>query len=447
MEQLMNSVTCCGKLAKLVVGAALMIGCADWVHAGTGDWAQWRGPKRDNLSTETGLLKDWPAGGPALAWEIKGLGGGYSSVSIADGKIFTMGSFVNDPPKIKFEPQVDPKTGKPKRPPVDETTYVIALDLTGKILWKTPLGSTGGGGGYVGSRCTPTVDGALAYALSDNGELICVAVADGSMVWQTNLSKDLGGQMMSGWGYSESPTIDGDKLLVCPGGKGGTVAAFDKKTGKVLWRSKEFTDAASYASLVPTDIGGAHQYVVLTAAHVAGIGADGSLLWKADRKGQTAVIPTPIVKDNVVFVTSGYGVGCNAFKVEGSSTALKAEAVYDNKEMKVHHGGVILLGDHVFGASDPEILTCMSLKDGSVAWKERVAKGALAYADGRLYLRSERTGVVYLFEPSLEGYKEHGQLKQPDRSNKNAWAHPVIAGGKLYLRDQGVLLCYDITAK
>ena len=278
--------------------------------------------------------------------------------------------------------------------------------------------------------------------------MICVAAADGKTVWQTNLAKDLGGQMMSGWGYSESPTIDGDKLLICPGGKGGTVAAFDKKTGKVLWRSKDFTDAASYASLVPTDIGGAHQYVVLTAAHVAGIGADGSLLWKADRKGQTAVIPTPIVKDNLVFVTSGYGVGCNAFKVEGSSTALKAEAIYDNKEMKVHHGGVILLGDHVFGASDPEILTCMSLKDGSVTWKERVAKGALAYADGRLYLRSEHRRRLSFRSVARRIQGTRASLfKQPDRSNKNAWAHPVIAGGKLYLRDQGVLLCYDIKAK
>ena len=195
---------------------------------------------------------------------------------------------------------------------------------------------------------------------------------------------------MSGWGYAESPTIDGDKVICSPGGKEGTLAALDKKTGKVIWRSKGFTDSASYASLVPAEIGGTHQYVVLTDADVAGIGADGALLWKAERKGATAVIATPVVKDNLIFVTSSYKVGCNLVTVEGSSTALTAKETYANTEMKVHHGGVIGLGDYVYGSNDPGILTCMSIKDGKVVWKDRsVGKGSLAYADGRLYLRAE----------------------------------------------------------
>lgn len=433
-----------------MVGSALVFGCAEMVFSASGDWPQWRGPNRDDISTETGLLKEWPKNGPPLAWEVKGVGRGYSSLSISSGKIFTMGSFVNDPPRIKIEstPTVDAKTGKPGRPPVDETTFVIALDLAGKVLWKTEVGPTGDGGGYVGPRCTPTVDADKLYALADNGDLVCLATADGKEIWHVNLQKDLGGQMMSEWGYAESPTVDGDKLICCPGGAQGTLAALDKNTGAIAWRSKQLTDPSSYASLVPADIGGARQYVVLTNASVAGIGTDGAVLWKARRRGQITVCPTPIVKDNIVYVTSGLGAGCNAFKVEGSSTALKAEPLYANTNMNNYHGGVILIGDDVFGSSDPGVLTCMSFKDGSVIWKQRsVGKGSLAYADGHLYLRAEGSGDIALIEASHDGYKEHGILKQPDRSRKAAWPHPIIAGGKLYLRDQDILLCYDVKAK
>ncbi|HZK80676.1 MAG TPA: PQQ-binding-like beta-propeller repeat protein, partial [Humisphaera sp.] len=377
----------------------------------------------------------------------------FSSVSIVGGKIYTMGSFANETPvaaEKKEEPKADSKDPrkKKKRAPVNETTAVLALDASGKILWKTNISPTGDGGGYHGPRCTPTVDEGHVYALSDVGDLVCLDAENGKEIWRVNFPKDLGGKMMSGWGYAESPTIDGDKVICSPGGKNGTLAALDKKTGKVIWRSKDFTDSASYASLVPAEIGGTHQYVVLTDADVAGIGADGSLLWKAPRKGATAVVATPVVKDNLVFVSSGYGIGCNQFKVEGSSTALTAAESYANKDMKVHHGGLICLGDYVYGSNDPGILTCMSIKDGSVAWKDRsVGKGSLAYADGRLYLRAEGSGTVALVDASPEGYKELGQLKQPDRSHAAAWPHPVIAGGKLYLRDQDVLLCYDIKAK
>lgn len=438
------------KLWKLTLGLALAFGCAASALAAVGDWPQWRGPNRDNISKETGLLKDWPENGPPLAWEAKGLGGGYSGVSVAGGKIFTMGSYRNDPPTIvvdKNAPKVDSK-GRKKRPPVDEYTSVIGLDLSGKIVWSTKVGPTGDGGGFHGPRCTPTYDEGHLYAVSDPGILVCLDADTGKEIWRVNYAKDLGGQMMSGWGYAESPTIDGDKVICSPGGKNGTLAALDKKTGKVIWRSKDFTDRSSYASLVPADINGAHQYVVLTDASVAGIGEDGALLWRADRKGSTAVIATPVVDGNLIFVTSSYGIGCNLFTVEGSSTALKAAQSYANKDMKVHHGGVIRLGDYVYGSNDPGILTCMSIKDGKVVWKDRsVGKGSLAYADDRLYLRSESTGDVALIEATTDGYKEHGILHQPDRSDLKAWPHPVIAGGKLYLRDQDILLCYDLKAK
>ena len=356
--------------------------------------------------------------------------------------------------RVKEGREGRPQDGKkPKRvqgPPIDETTAGLALDLSGKLLWRTNIGKTTpqGAPDWSGTRCTPTVDGDRLYAIGDAGELVCLAVGDGKLIWQVNLRTDLGGSV-GGWAYTESPTIDGDKLICCPGGKQGTVAALDKKTGAVIWRSKELTDQASYASLVPAEIGGAHQYVILTPATVAGIGTDGAVLWKIERKGATAVIPTPVVKDNLVFVTSGYGVGANLIKVEGSATSLKADQVYGgNKDMIIHHGGVVCLGDAIYGATDKGMVEAISLKDGSLIWKDRsVGKGSLAYADGRLYLRSEGSGDVALVEATHDGYKEHGILKQPDRSKRGAWAHPVISGGKMYLRDQDILLCYDIKAK
>lgn len=398
----------------------LLTACSAW--GTSGDWPQWRGPLRDNVSTETGLLQDWPEGGPKLVWEAKGLGVGYSTVAVARGKIYTMGDHGDE-------------------------ADVIALDLGGKHLWTTKIGKSGGD--HPGTRCTPTVDGDRVYAIGQYGDLVCLEAGDGKLVWHKNLRQDLSGSM-GGWGYAESPLVDGKQLVCTPGGPRGTLAAFDKMTGNVLWRSKDLTDGAQYTSLVAADIEGVHQYVVLTGSSVAGVAADGKVLWHAPRKGQTAIVPTPVVDGNLVYVASGYGVGCDLFRISKAGEQFKAEQVYHKSEMVVHHGGLIRLGDYVYGYSDkkPNGLTCMELKTGKVAWKNRsVGKGSLAYADHRLYLRSEGSGEVALIAATAKGYEQHGLLKQPDRSRENAWAHPVIAGGKLYLRDMDVLLCYDVKAK
>ncbi|HEY6168887.1 MAG TPA: PQQ-binding-like beta-propeller repeat protein, partial [Verrucomicrobiae bacterium] len=235
------------------------------------------------------------------------------------------------------------------------------------------------------------------------------------------------------------------------GGDQGAVVALNKKTGVLIWRTKELTDPAAYASLVPVEIGGARQYIVFTGASVAGVAAaNGKMLWHSERIGKTAVIPTPVWKDNLVFVTSGYGIGCNLIKVSGSGNAFKAEQLYANTDMAVHHGGIVLLGDHVYGMSgrrDIECI-CMELKSGKVVWSDKsVGKGAIAYADGHLYLRSESKGEVALVEATPAGYKEKGRFTQPERSARMAWPHPVIAGGKLFLRDQDKLFCYDVKGK
>jgi outer membrane protein assembly factor BamB len=391
----------------------------------TAEWPTWRGPARDDLSKDAGLLKEWPKGGPPLAWEAKGLGSGFSSVSVAGGRIFTMGD-------------------------ADGVESVYALNAAdGKPLWSTKVGPPGAVN-HPGSRSTPTVDGDLVYALDPLGDLVCLKAADGKEVWHVHLEHDLGGKH-PGWAYAESPLIDGDHLICTPGGKQGTLAALDKKTGKVVWRSEGVTDPAAYSSPVPTEIGGTPQIVQFTSESVFAVAPDtGKLLWRAERKGKTAVIPTPIIHDNLVYVTSGYGVGCDLFKIDTTTSEFKPEKVYANTVMVNHHGGVILYQDNVYGYSDKAGWTCQKLADGQAVWQENKAlgKGAIAYADGHFYLRAEGgAGTVVLIDATPDGFKERGRFDPPDRSQLNAWPHPVITGGKLYIRDQEVLLCYDVTAK
>jgi outer membrane protein assembly factor BamB len=385
-------------------------------------WPQWRGTNRDGVSAETGLLKEWPAGGPPLAWKTDGLGAGYSGVSIADGGIFTMG----DGP---------------------DSSFIYGLDeKDGKRLWSARLGRPGERGGYHGPRATPTVDGALVFGLGQFGDLVCVERNTGRERWRTSLSKDFDGRA-GGWGYSESPLIDGDKLICSPGGPQGTLLALNKETGAVIWRTKDFTDSAEYSSPIVTEIAGERQYIQLTGNSVAGVAAgDGRVLWRASRRGSTAVIPTPIFHDNHVYVTSGYGIGCNLFKITKAGSDFKAEEVYANKVMVNHHGGVVRVGEHLYGHSDRGGWTCQAFKSGNVVWSEKgIGKGSLVCADGHLYLRSEGSkGTVALIEAAPAGYKEKGRFDQPQRSGKESWPHPVVANGKLYLRDQDLLLCYDV---
>jgi outer membrane protein assembly factor BamB len=321
----------------------------------------------------------------------------------------------------------------------------------GKVAWMTPVGRNyeNKNPDWGSPRCSPSTDGKLIFSLAPHGELTCVDVTSGKEKWHKNLESDFGGRS-GGWKYSESPLLDGDNVVCMPGGSKGTVLALKKETGDVVWQSKELTDNAEYPSLVPVEIGGVKQYLALTQKSLAGIAAaDGKVLWRNDRPGKTAVIPTPVYKDGIVFVTSGYGVGCNAFKITESGGKFAAEQVYANTEMKNHHGGVILLGDHVYGF-DEGMLKCLELKTGNVVWKDRsVGKGSIAYADGNFVVRSEAKGKseIALVEASPAGYKEKGRFKQPEYGPKNTWAHPVIIGGRLYLRDWETLYCYDVKAK
>jgi outer membrane protein assembly factor BamB len=387
------------------------------------DWPQWRGPDRTGVSRETGLLKEWPAGGPPRVWLYKNAGNGYSGPAIFGGKLFTMGTR-------------------------ESAEILIALNAnTGEELWTARIGPVLQNGWGDGPRGTPTVNGGHVYTLGGQGNLICASVSDGKVLWRASM-QDLGGKI-PGWGYTESVLVDGEKVVCTPGGEKGALAALDKTTGKLLWQAKEFTDAAQYSSIVSADHDGSREYIQLTTQNVVGISsADGKLLWKSAFPGRTAVIPTPIFHDDSVYVTAGYGAGCKLVKLGAANQVSEG---YANQQMKNHHGGIVLAGDFLYGYSDGIGWLCQEFKTGKEVWSERKAfdKGALSCADGMLYCLEEKSGAVALVEASPKGWKEHGRLTlDPQTTIRNPqghiWTHPVVANGKLYLRDQDLIFCYDV---
>jgi outer membrane protein assembly factor BamB len=399
------------------------------------DYPTFRGVNRDGHSASTGLARKWPEGGPKLDWQVKGIGGGYASVIAVGDKLYTIGDIGN------------------------EIKLVCLGAADGKVVWTAPVGKAykqARNPDWWGARPTPSSDGKVVIALGDLGDLVCVDAASGKEKWRKHLKSDFGGKVTQ-WEYSESPLIDGDQVALICGGEKGAVVALKKETGELVWQSKEFTDGAEYTCLVPAELGGVRQYVAQTMKSVAGVSAkDGKLLWRADFPGNVAVIPTPIVKGDMVFASCGYNIGHVGYKISAAGGAFKAEKVYEGREMINHHGGVILVGDHLYGISDKGpnkskgVLRCMELKTGKVVWEtEAVSKGSIAYADGLLVCRSEREkGTVVLVEASPTGFKELGRFEQPGVTKEwPTWAHPTIANGKLYLRDYDLLLCYDLKGK
>ena len=387
------------------------------------DWPNWRGSNRDGLSKETGLLQEWPTGGPHKIWSSDKAGLGYSGFSISNGTLFTLGAF-------------------------EQEEHLLAFDAaTGKKLWSLPVGKLLANSWGDGPRMTPSVADGKVYALGGKGSLLCVDARTGKRIWQVHMVNDLGGKVPN-WGYTESVLVDHDRVICTPGGKRGTIAALDAKTGKVLWRSTEFTDEAQYSSPIVTTHKGKRQYIQLVMKNLVGIEANsGDLLWKSPWSGRTAVIPTPIYNHGYVFITTGYGVGCKLVSIENGG----AKDVYENKTMKNHHGGVIKLGDFLYGYSDGYGWVCLDFKKGELKWNEKKAlgKGAIAYADNRFYCLSESDGNVVLIEANPAGWKARGEFTMSPQTKKRStrgkiWTHPVISNGKLYLRDQELIHCYDL---
>ncbi len=390
------------------------------------DWPQWQGPERTNISAETGLLGAWPEDGPKQVWVSRAGGLGYSGMAVVGDTIYTMGAR-------------------------DDAEFLIALDVaSGKEKWSSQVGQLLTNRWGDGPRCTPTIDGDRVYALSGQGVLVCANTDDGNIRWQST-ANSLGGKKPN-WGYCESVLIDGDHVVWTPGGKKGAVAAMNKMTGDPVWQSEGFTDGAQYASITIAQIHGQRQYIQLVMKQLVGIDAKtGERLWQTDWSGRTAVIPTPIHHDGRVYISSGYGAGCKQISIDAKNEVTE---VFVNGVMKNHHGGVVRLGEHLYGYSDGPGWTCQRWEDGEKVWAEKgkLGKGSLTYADGRLYLLDERRGNVVLLDPNPDGWSEKGrftlspqtELRKP---SGRIWTHPTVANGRLYLRDQELIMSYDISSK
>lgn len=391
-------------------------------NAATG-WPHFNGPAGDNRSTETGLLTSWPENGPPVTWRITGLGEGYSSVSVQGDRIFTMGT----------------KNGR---------EMVIALNSRdGQTAWSVPTGGgVFGDGNGNGPRSTPTIDGDKLFVLGAQGDLLCLKIADGSKVWSTNILQQFQGSNIT-WGISESPLIDGENLICTPGGRAGTVVALNKTSGQVVWRSQvPGNPKAAYASPIVLEVGGVRQYAVFTSNGVVGVRArDGVAMWGDDGSSNgTANCSSPVAVGDRVFSASGYGKGGACVQLRSTRGATTANRIYHTPDMKNHHGGLVAVDGTVYGSSDPGVLVSLDAATGRVNWRDRsVGKGAITYADGHLYVRSEK-GDVALVKATPAGYQEVGRFSQPNRSGRPAWPHPVVVDGRLYLRDWDSLIAFDV---
>ncbi len=388
-----------------------------------GDSPQFRGPRRDGQAGGgNNISNNWPRTGPKPEWSAGGLGEGFSAVSVANGRVYTMGL-----------------TG------TDEKVFALN-ERDGRPGWAV---STGGGayrdGTGDGPRCTPTVDGDRIYALGALGDLVCLDARTGQRRWHKNVLREFGGNA-GHWGICESPLIDGDKVIVTPGGRGATIVALNKNNGNEIWKSRVPSDPGpGYASAIAVEVGGVRQYVNFTARGLVGVRAnDGEFLWQSNSSANgTANCSAAVFHDNHVFYGSGYGTGGSCLKLESNGNTTRAEEVYKTKDMKNHHGGMVVVDGFLYGC-DEQILTCLDMLSGKVMWKERSpGKGSITFADGMLIVRDEQ-GPLTLVEANSQRYVEKGQFDQPNRSRRQAWAYPVVANGHLLLRDQETLFCYDL---
>lgn len=397
----------------------LALALALGLSARAADWPQWRGPNRDGTSKDTGLLQEWPADGPKLRWKAD-IGPGYSSPSVVAGKVFV-------------------QTTK------DKDEFVLCLDeATGKEQWKAKIGTVAPNKGpqYPGTRASPTVDGDRVYGLASDGTLACLGT-DGAAKWARNVAKDFNGSV-GNWAYTESLLVDGGAVVCTPGGSEATLAALNKLTGETVWKcAVPGGDTADYASIVVVTVGGTKQYVQYMRKGVVACDAKtGKFLWRYDGTvDQGANMLTPVVSGGKVYVSSRGGGGMVEVTADGDSVT--AKQVYLEKQLNGGIGGAVLVGEHLYGATG-QALFCAEFATGKVLWTERTGNASVCFADGRLYVRAHQTGDVLLVEANPKEFVQKGKFKQPDRTKTPAWPHPVVANGGLYLRDMGVLLCYDV---
>lgn len=407
--------------------------------ASASDWPQWRGPQRDGVSQESGLLKRWPAGGPKLLWQVDDIGDGFSTPSVAGTRIYLMSN-----------------RGM-------ENEFVQALSTEdGKPIWTTRVGNVGNPAQeppYPKARSTPTVDGDSIYALGSDDDFVCLEAKTGKIRWQKSLRKEFGGTPGE-WAYAESPLVDGDIVVVTPGGEQATMVALSKKTGAVIWKSAvPGGDPAEYTSAAVVHGGGRKQYVQYVKKGLVGVDAKtGQFLWRYSEvaKGPAQYF-SPVARDGYVYGGAlSVGGGLVRLKAEGGGVA--AEQVYFERGLPNGIGGAVLVGDTLYGvvpSRASRALAAVEFTTGKVKWKaEDFGRGSITYAEGHLYFHDEE-GDVRLVEVSPEAFREKGRFTPPAPPKRTtsggfadkAYAFPVIADGRLYIRDLGTLWAYDIKAR
>ena len=386
------------------------------------DYPQWRGPNRDGKSADTGLLKQWPEGGPKLLWSVEGIGTGFSTVTVADGTVYVTGL-------------------------VGENGVLSAYDLDGKLKWKKEYGPDWAPPQrslHPGVRTSATVDDGLVYVHSGMGELVCLDAKSGEKKWSLNTFQKFGGRNIQ-WGLSESILIDGSNLIGTPGGPNASVVALNKKTGETIWTSKGTSSRSGYCSPIAVDHGG--RRLILTVLFDAIVGLDaktGATLWRRAYKNQYSVhANTPIYRDGIVYVTSGYRLGGVALKLSADGSGITE--LWTDKKLPVHHGGVIEVDGYIYGANERSWV-CLELATGQVKHESPiVGKGSVTYADGLFYCYGER-GTLALVKGTPKAFETLGSFRIT-QGNGEHWAHPVVAAGKLFVRHGDVLMAFDVKAK
>ena len=407
-------------LSRIAVVPALLIilsalsGVAPGQEA---EWPCWGGPNRDGKSPDKNLLKRWPEGGPDLLWQVDGLGKGFSTVSVSDGTVYATGD-------------------------VDGKLTVFAFSANGKLKWKLQV-EEAWTSSSPGSRSTPTIDDGLLYVMSGHGVLLCMSAEDGRLNWSKRM-KDYGGKS-GGWGYAESVLICNDLAIVKPGGD-GCILALNKQTGSTVWQSSGFGAGPEYSSCVPFEYAGMSIIAAGTRSGIVGVSAKtGELLWlNRWSRNNTANCPDPQYANGRVFWANGYGKGCICLKLNESDGKVTAEEDWTTNKMVCHHGGYIIHEGYIYGNHDNG-WSCLELKTGKLLWNERaVGKGSLCFADGMLYLFGERGGKAALATCSPDGMEVRGNVTV--EGSGPSWAHPVVIGGRLYLRYADNLYCFNVRA-
>jgi outer membrane protein assembly factor BamB len=395
------------------------------------DWPQWRGPERNGISKETGLLKAWPKEGPKLLWQVNDIGYGYSTPAVVGDRLYLVSNEGMD------------------------NEFVQALDVqTGKRIWSQRIGNVGAQEqkpNYTGARSTPTVDGEFLYVFSSDGDLACLAADTGKVRWQKNVRTEFGGEPGI-WAYAESPLVDGDVVVCAPGGKDASLLAVNKKTGEMTWKTAvPGGGMAGYASTIVVEATGIKQYVQFLKQGLVGVDAKtGNFLWHYGKTADTNVgmnMQTPIAADGLIYCAARPGSGVVRLKADNGGVA--AEQVYMERGLPNAIGGAVQVGGYLYGTSGGE-LVCAEFSTGTVKWRDGcVGNAAICYADGCLYIRGE-DGEVALVEASPKAFVEKDRFTPPAQPKhvrgpqEKAWSYPVVANGRFYIHDVGTIWCYDV---